>query len=281
MQNILYIGEQLILGHKMANPYIIRISSTKGGVGKSVIAVNLGVALQLYGYRVLVVDIDTINPSIGLYLGLSEVSIGVDEVMQNKSKLERAIIPHGPTGLRVLPGAIERRYTLPSKDRMASLFKTLKGAEYDFIIVDTQPGIPSNEDLSFYDEAIVVALPDEASTISAIKMLKNYGDERLKVSVLANRVTGKAHELSIREIEEMCKSRITGWLSEDSNVGISIAQHIPVYLKRRNSPFSKHISKLSSVYTSRSRVDRLDDEDPRTVSYHFIRILNRIFKRQD
>ncbi len=68
---------------KVQKPYIIRVSSTKGGVGKSAIAVNLAVSIEMYGYRTLIVDLDTINPSVGLYLGLANVSIGAEEAMNN------------------------------------------------------------------------------------------------------------------------------------------------------------------------------------------------------
>ena len=50
-------------------PYIIRISSQKGGVGKTTIAVNLGVILSLFKYKTLVVDCDAANPTVGFHWG--------------------------------------------------------------------------------------------------------------------------------------------------------------------------------------------------------------------
>ena len=68
----------------MEKPYLIRLSSTKGGVGKSVIAVNLAAALQMYGFKTLVVDMDTINPCVGLYLGIQDSSTGTFDAMQKR-----------------------------------------------------------------------------------------------------------------------------------------------------------------------------------------------------
>ena len=135
-------------------------------------------------------------------------------------------------------------------------FVELTKLDYDFVIVDTQPGIPSSEPLRFYDEALLVTLPDEASCISAIKMLGQYKEEKLKSSIVANRVAGKRYELSIREIENLCENKVVSSLPEDEGVRISIAEHIPVYLKSRKSAFSVAIDQLGSVYTSRSGVIR-------------------------
>ena len=52
----------------LGKPYIIGISSQKGGVGKTTISVNLAVALKTLGYKVLLVDSDTTNPSVGSIL---------------------------------------------------------------------------------------------------------------------------------------------------------------------------------------------------------------------
>jgi len=260
-------------------PYIIRVSSTKGGVGKSAIAVNLAVSLQMYGYRTLIVDLDTINPSVGLYLGLANVSIGAEEAMKNQMDIRRIIVPHAATGLHVLPGILERRYTFPNKAQLDGFFQRLQGADYDFIVVDTQPGIPSAETSKYYDEALLITLPDEASCISAIKMLRQYGEERLKTSILVNRVANKSYELSIREIEDMCETKVTGYLPEDENVKVTIAEHIPLFLKNRNSPFSRHISTIGSIYTSRSGVLRTRPADTNSIISRIMFFIRGFFKR--
>lgn len=241
----------------MQKPYFIRVSSTKGGVGKSVIAINLAVALQLFGYRTLLVDSDTVNPSIGVYLGIADVNLGVVQALQQKVDIRRAIAPHSASGLHVLPGKIDSQYVLPTAEQSNSFFSTLEKLEYDFILVDTAPGIPFPEAIGHYDEALLVTLPDEVSCISAFKMIKQYSKQRLKTSIIVNRVANKRYELSIREIETMCENKVTGILPEDENVKKSIAEHRPLFLENRNAPFSRQMSAIGSVYASRSMVARV------------------------
>ena len=244
----------------MQKPYMIRIGSTKGGVGKSVTAINLAVALQEYGYKTLIIDLDIVNPCVGLYLGMQDTNIGTLEVIGKQADLKRAIVPHAPTGLHVLQGRITYAgEENPDKDRITAFYQTLKGLEYDFIIVDTQPGEPFPEfpeSVKYYDEAIVIALPDEASCISAVKMFKKNGEEGVKTSLVVNKISNRRYELSIREIEDMCENKVTGALPEDENVKVGVAQHTPIYLLNRKSPFSVGIDDIANTYSSRIYVTR-------------------------
>lgn len=236
----------------MDKPYLIRSSSTKGGVGKSVIAINLAVALQTYGFKTLIVDMDTINPCVGLYLGMQDQSTGTFDAMMKKTlDLRRVIVPHPVTGLHVLPGRIGYSGKQPTVEMGNAFFRKLRSSEYKFIIVDTQPGVAFPELLKWYDEALVVVLPYEASCISAVKMFKRCGKEGLKASLIVNKVGNRSYELSIREIEAMCENRAVGVLSEDRNVEIGVAERTPTYELNRRAPFSNGIADVANIYSSR------------------------------
>lgn len=231
--------------------YILRISSKKGGVGKSVIATNLAVAIKRYGYEVLLVDADFSNPSVGTYLGLESISVGVEHVIMNKVKIRQALVTHPASGIKVLPTTIDADESKVNETDLMPMKGELESLKYDFIIVDTRPGLQSLEVLKLYNEVLVVTTPNEVACMSAIKMLMKCREEKVKASLLVNRVRNRNYELSKDEIEEMCEQKICEALPEDETVQISVANRIPVYIQNKNTPFSKEIDKLAQIMVSR------------------------------
>lgn len=247
----------------MQKPYMIRVSSSKGGVGKSVISINLAVALRSLGYKVLIIDEDTVNPCVGIYLGLPDASTGLMDVMLGKADINRCIIPHPSTGLRVLPGVISSKQSKaenfkPSLKQIKIFTNKLIKLGFDFIIIDTQPGIQNPDAMALLDEALLVALPYTASAVTAVKMLSQYGKAKLKCSIVINEMRNKAYELSVREIEEMCEIRVSGTLPFDENVQMGVSDHIPVYNLNKRAPFSKSVLELARMYSTRIDTVRED-----------------------
>ncbi|MDE1762209.1 MAG: MinD/ParA family protein [Candidatus Micrarchaeota archaeon] len=233
----------------------MRVSSPKGGVGKSVIATNLGVALQSMGYNVLMIDLDLINPCVGLYLGIPETNLGFLDAVKNPANIKRAIVPHSQTGMRVLPGRMSKTYDLedylPSAKQLRVFYQNVLKLDFDFVVVDTQPGIAYKVPLDLYNEAIIVAQPHRASCISAVKLLDKYGKAKLKSSVVINRRRNKNFELDIKEIEDMTEEQIMAELPEDENVPVGVSEGVPCFLFNRRSPFARKIGGLANVISKR------------------------------
>jgi len=234
----------------MQGPYVIRVASQKGGVGKTTIAVNLASALQSNGYRVLLLDSDTTNPSVGFHLGLEKSNIGYKQLLYSKAKLRDVISIHAATGLHVVTGTINSRPFVAGEDEIKRLIQELKKTSYNFVIVDTQPGYYTQGIAKYVDENLLVTTPDMPSCASIIRVVGMLNEEKAKHSLVINRVQNKRYELHRREIEEMYEGRIVGSLPEDDIVPISIEEHIPAYVMDYRNRFSKSIQQLSRFYST-------------------------------
>lgn len=128
---------------RIASPtQVICIASGKGGVGKTVVAVNLAVALHRNGKRVMLLDCDLDMANAHIALGeycehnLSHFLSG-EKTLQDIAVTTRS-------GIRLVPGASGLKFTANiSQLQAASIiqaFSTLE-EELDYLIVDLSSGI--------------------------------------------------------------------------------------------------------------------------------------------
>lgn len=233
-------------------PYIIRISSQKGGVGKTTIAVNLGVALaNLSQSKVLIVDADSTNPSIGFQVGLDDVNIGYEEVVRNKVDIKKAIVPHSPSGTYVLPGAIHAKAFSPNPGAIAEFMRKLSALSYDFIIIDTAPGLTPLGPSQFIDEALIITTPEMSACTSSVRLAKIFSNIGVRHGLLVNRVKNRRYEISMREINELYGNLAQGPVPEDEDVPEGVAEHIPAYLLDKKSEFSRSMKNVGRMYLAK------------------------------
>ncbi len=254
----------------MSSTFNIIVASQKGGVGKTTIAVNLSVALRLMGYRVLVVDMDYSNPSVGFQLGLEDINVGIRAVLAKKVKPRNAIVVHSPTGLNILPGEITFALKLPDFARLHELYVELNKMNYDFIITDTPPGpMPLNlfQQFKGFDnlDVLAILMPNNASCASAIRLTKVLYNSKLSYKFIVNRERYKPYELSMREMEDACGDTMYAALPEDEVVPEGISSHVPAYMLKRKAYFSKTIRELARRYASKSGVMPMEREPVRPI----------------
>ncbi len=235
----------------MPKPYMIRVSSQKGGVGKTTISTNLAAAIRSYGYKTLLVDMDFVNPSVGFHLGLEETNAGVQAVILKRAKLEKAVSIHAPSGLHVLPGEIKTSAFIQRPGAISSFMQQLRKSNYNFVVVDTAPGYDSGIALKNFDEDIIVTVPDMPSSASAVRLSDAYDKLHLKHSLIVNKVGYSRWELNVNEIADMYEGDVAGVLPADEAIPMSIAAHIPAYLYKPRARFSKAMKGVSNKYASR------------------------------
>lgn len=264
----------------MLKPYSIIVSSQKGGVGKTTIAVNLSLAIRERGYNVLLVDGDYTNPCIGFHLGMGSASAGLRSVVMGKAKLDETVALHNPTGLHVLTNEITSKPFHPAQMQQKGLREELEKSGYDFVIIDMPPGAEDLEEVEAFccennREALIVLTPEMAACSSAIRLAQFYEKKHILHNMVANRVRNRRYELGMGEIEDAIGEGLMGVLPEDENVPISIAQHIPVLLLKSRSDFSSAIKRLARKASN--RVGYEPDEDGKARSGGFFAWLRRLF----
>jgi len=237
-------------------PYIIRLSSQKGGVGKTTIAVNLSTALSTNGYKVLLIDSDISNPSVMYYLGIKKPNVGFEDVLLKRTRLEEAKILYKPTGMYILPEiqtdemAIIRPGYFDTLNRNIETFgRQLHKGDFDFVIFDSAPGIISEKLLRYYDEALLVTTPEMPAIGSVVKLGRFFDENKVKHNLIINRFN---HDIDIDDVKEFYGKAPIAVLPEDPIVRKSLAKEMPAYLADKKAPFSKGIDDLVKYYSNSS-----------------------------
>ncbi len=222
----------------------IVVTSGKGGVGKTTVAIGLGIALSRRGERVILCDADFGLNNIDVMSGV-ENSIAYDlvDVIEGRCRAKQALVPHPEFGnLFVLPSShsVPERYVSPQS---LKLVLDALAPQYDYILIDCPAGIDEgfHRAVAAADEAIVVT----NATVSALRdadkvitVLKSYEPQSL--SVVVNRMRGdmlsSGECLSPEEIEELLKTPLLGVLPESYELYTSqfTGNHYPFRLLARN-----------------------------------------------
>ncbi|MDE1855505.1 MAG: AAA family ATPase [Candidatus Micrarchaeota archaeon] len=231
----------------MLRPYIIGVLSQKGGVGKTTVAVNLAVALKLTNKRVLMVDADTDNPAVGLHLGMEDAKVGFENLVVDGASLANVVTVHAPTGMHCVLGMLSTKPFQLTNTHVKRLVEELERCSYDFVVVDTAPGLQQEEDMMPFDEAVIVATPDLPALTSALRLGEELKGIKERYTLTLNRVTGRSYELRISEIEDAWGGKVTVAFPEDTTVSESLAAHTPAYLSGESSPFTVAMKKLANA----------------------------------
>lgn len=180
----------------MSKPHpvqVIAVTGGKGGVGKSNVSVNLGIALSQMGRRVVLLDADLGLANIDVLLGIS-AKRNLSDVLAGDCDL-RDVLINGPGGIRIVPASSgTQRMTRLSTMEHAGLISAFSelGDQVDVLIVDTAAGI-SESVVSFLrasQELLLVVCDEPTSITDAYALIKlmnrDYGVNRFRI--LANQV---------------------------------------------------------------------------------------------
>lgn len=211
----------------MRKPVVISVSSGKGGVGKTHVALNLGVSLVNEGKKVLLVDADLSLANLHVLLGL-EPQKNVGDLLQGADDV---VITH-ETGIDILPATSGiAKLTSLSAEEQVRFMEAMQGLmiDYDYVLVDTAAGIGSN--VLFFssasDEILVVLNPESTSLADSYALIKVLSKEfrRRDFLVLVNKANSKEDaSRTFKTLLKLCHSFLDvklsylGFITNDRSV---------------------------------------------------------------
>jgi len=220
---------------------VIAVTSGKGGVGKSNVVVNLGLALAQMGQKVLLIDADLGLANLDILLGLSP-RFTIHDLLSLRRSLSEVMV-EGPEGIKILP-ASSGIPELADLDKHQKMFLLSELDDYseniDVVLIDTGAGISRN--VLFFNiaaqERIVVANNEPTSITDAYALIKvlasQHGENhyRLLVNGLAKPQDGEMVYRTMLRVTERFLGGISldylGFIPYDEAIPKAVLKQQPV-----------------------------------------------------
>ena len=170
---------------------IIAISSGKGGVGKSTIAVNLAIALKNLKYNVGILDADIYGPSIPKMMGILEKPKSEDGV--NLIPIKKFNIQCMSIGFMIS----EDTPMIWRGPMVSSTIKTFTGKvlweNIDFLIIDMPPGtgdalLTFSQEIDI-DGAVIITTPQDIAIIDVKRGIEMFKKTNVKIIGIIENMT--------------------------------------------------------------------------------------------
>ncbi len=241
---------------QQASTKIITVTSGKGGVGKSNFVVNLAIALQNKGKKVLIFDAD-------LGMGNDDVLMGlypkhnIFDILFTGLEIKDIII-EGTNGVHLIPAgsALTRAQDLEEDQRKMFLEKLEALDEYDYILMDTGAGV-NRDVLSFIaasEELIIVTTPEPTSLTDGYSLIKATDHYKLKdkAKIVVNKAftkeegeeTFKKFDRAVSRFLEI-NIEYLGSILEDKKLVQSVRQQKPFVVLYPNCEAARDIENIA------------------------------------
>ncbi len=252
---------------------IITVFSTKGGVGKTVIATNLAVALASENNsRTILLDLDLQFGDVGVMLkllpkhtlydlvGLKNIDSGQINALLTKfnDRVSAFVAPLQP-----------ELADLVTPEIIKPVYGWLRQAA-DYVIVDTPPCFNDNV-LSVLDETdqlylvATLDLPSLKNIKLCLQTLKLLAFPREKTSLILNRID-RSLGLSPQDVEEVFQEKISVRIVNDPSVPLAVNKGAPVILDAPKAPASSALIKLSALVRDQDDNDKKRKKVKQSVS---------------
>lgn len=216
-------------------PKIISVASSKGGVGKSTVALGLARALASAGCKTLLADLDFGNACLDILGGVEDsVLYTVNDALSGICTPEAAVVKMPEDGLYLIPApSVKRRQNIGSENGSLSdvLERAAAAVGTSYLIIDTGAGVneTAEEAFAFSDTVLVVANHSPVSVRAAentAMRIRSCGAEDIKLiinsfdteNILKEKKNSRA---SMLDITDGCGVQLIGVVPYDYSLELS------------------------------------------------------------
>ncbi|MEN6372165.1 MAG: MinD/ParA family protein [Armatimonadota bacterium] len=237
---------------------VIAVTSGKGGVGKTTIAVNIALLLAEQGKRVLIVDADLGLANVDVMLGL-ESGRHLGHLLHGGFGPED-VAAVGPFGVRVISGGSGLKELAEAKSlERKGLLEKLRAyyGEFEYVIIDTSPGIRDDvtDFLGDADDLLLVTTPEPTSLRDSYALIKTLDrrtpalDIQLVINMAASdedakRAVTVVNDVALKFLDRSCD--IWHCVQNDPVIPRTIHARKPVVVAYPRSASSIYLRRLAA-----------------------------------
>jgi pilus assembly protein CpaE len=239
---------------------VVAAFGTKGGIGTSMVAVNLAIGLSRNDHKVAVVDASLHFGDVGVLLNL-QATRSIADIIQVIADLDAELIdsmltPH-TSGIKALlaPGRPEMA-ELVTAEHIKSIVAEMRGM-FDFIVVDTTRSL-KDDMLAILDTADRIVLLGTAD-IPSIKNARAFFEIADALSYTAEKImfvlnkVDRRSVISVKDIETHIKHAVAAQLPMDEATAVSsVNKGVPFVVdpRAKTTPLAQAIFQLSDRLTT-------------------------------
>jgi len=241
---------------KVTHGQIITMFSPKGGVGCTLLAANLAIALQRATQkRVALVDYSLQFGTIGSLLNVQSIH-NLSELVPHYEGIDSTIlgdvmVTHASGVQVLLPPATLEQVEQVTTESLLGILEGLR-SHFDYVVVDTWHAIEEATlaVMGMSDTVLLVTTPEVPAlhtTRRFLDMIKDHPDVRGKPRLLVNRHPSKGG-VDLGEIEQSLGMSALATLPSDGQVmTLATNEGIPLLQKNLNSVVGRNLSKLAEL----------------------------------
>lgn len=237
---------------------VIAVSSGKGGVGKTSLVLNLGLALSRQGYRVTLIDADLGLANLDVLLNLNP-EFNINDVLRGRKTIEEITLT-GLLNIKLVPGGTGL-FGLANLDyvRRQHLLEQLTRLEEgeDYMLIDTAAGLSRNVTslIAAADDFVLVTTPEPTALTDAYGMLKVLATKGMKnkshvvVNLAKNSVQGLATFKRLQEVTDSYLPAVElgylGTIPADRVVSEAVYNFSPFYTSHPKSSAAVAVNRIA------------------------------------